>query len=109
VLDPGRGSASSGPSHGIIDLEQQLVRVSAKAPIAEEIRYGLNHWDGLTRFLEDGPIELDTNNAERGIHRLPDCALRCQGEVAIMKTASKLVVGMSLLAAACSKDTASTN
>src|ERR1700716_279810 len=48
-------------------LEQQLVRVSAKAPIAEEIRYGLNHWDGLTRFLEDGRIELDTNNVERGI------------------------------------------
>ena len=48
-------------------LEQQLVRVSAKAPIAEEIRYGLNHWNGLTRFLEDGRIELDTNNVERGI------------------------------------------
>jgi transposase len=48
-------------------LEQQLVRVSAKAPIAEEIRYGLNHWDGLIRFLEDGRLELDTNNVERGI------------------------------------------
>jgi hypothetical protein len=48
-------------------LEQQLARVSAKAPIAEEIRYGLNHWDGLTRFLDDGRIELDTNCVERGI------------------------------------------
>jgi transposase len=48
-------------------LEQQLMRVSAKASIAEEIRYGLNHWDGLIRFLEDGRIELDTNNVERGI------------------------------------------
>ena len=48
-------------------LEQQLARVSAKAPIAEEIRYGLNHWDGLTRFLDDGRIELDTNIVERGI------------------------------------------
>ena len=38
-----------------------------KAPIAEEIRYGLNHWDGLTRFLDDGRIELDTNIVERGI------------------------------------------
>jgi hypothetical protein len=34
---------------------------------AEEIRYGLNHWDGLTRFLDDGRIELDTNIVERGI------------------------------------------
>jgi transposase len=48
-------------------LEQQLGRVSAKASIAEEIRYGLNHWDGLTRFLDDGRIELDTNIVERGI------------------------------------------
>ncbi len=48
-------------------FEQQLARVSAKASIAEEIRYGLNHWDGLTRFLDDGRIELDTNIVERGI------------------------------------------
>ena len=48
-------------------FEHQLARVSAKAPIAEEIRYGLNHWDGLSRFLEDGRIELDTNIVERGI------------------------------------------
>lgn len=48
-------------------FERQLARVSAKASIAEEIRYGLNHWDGLTRFLDDGRIELDTNIVERGI------------------------------------------
>jgi transposase len=48
-------------------LEHQLTRVSAKATIADEIRYGLNHWDGLTRFLDDGRIELDTNIVERGI------------------------------------------
>jgi transposase len=48
-------------------LEHQLVQVSAKAPIAEAIRYGLHHWDGLTRFVDDGRIELDTNIVERGI------------------------------------------
>ena len=48
-------------------FEHQLTRVSAKAKIADEIRYGLNHWDGLTRFLDDGRIELDTNIVERGI------------------------------------------
>ena len=47
-------------------LEEQLARVSAKSVIAEAIRYGLNHWDGLVRFLEDGRIELDTNIVERG-------------------------------------------
>jgi transposase len=48
-------------------LEQQLARVSAKSVIADAIRYGLSHWDGLTRFLDDGRIELDTNAVERGI------------------------------------------
>ena len=48
-------------------FEQQLARVSAKSVIAEAIRYGLNHWDGLTRFLDDGRIELDNNNVERSI------------------------------------------
>ena len=48
-------------------LDEQLARVSAKSVIAEAIRYGLNHWDGLTRFLEDGRIELDTNIVERGM------------------------------------------
>jgi hypothetical protein len=48
-------------------FEQQLARVSGKSLIAEAIRYGLNHWDGLTRFLDDGRIELDTNIVERSI------------------------------------------
>ena len=48
-------------------LERQLARISIKATIAEDLRYGLNHWDGLTRFLDDGRIELDTNIVERGI------------------------------------------
>jgi transposase len=48
-------------------LEQQLARVSAKATIAEDIRYALNHWDGLTRFLDDGRIELDSNIVERSM------------------------------------------
>jgi len=51
-------------------FEQQLTRVSAKATIAEHIRYALNHWDGLTRFLDDGRIELDTNIVERSIRPL---------------------------------------
>src|SRR5258705_408363 len=48
-------------------LEHQLTRVSGKALIAEAIRYALHHWEGLTLFLDDGRIELDTNIVERGI------------------------------------------
>jgi transposase len=48
-------------------FEQQLARVSGKSLVAEAIRYALNHWDGLTRFFDDGRIELDTNAVERSI------------------------------------------
>jgi transposase len=48
-------------------FEQQLACVSTKSVIAEAIRYALHHWDGLSRFLDDGRIELDTNIVERSI------------------------------------------
>ena len=48
-------------------LEHQLARVSGKSGIADELHYGLNHWEGLVRFLDDGRIELDTNIVERAI------------------------------------------
>jgi hypothetical protein len=51
-------------------LELQLSQVSGKAPTAEAIRYVLHHLDGLTRFLDDGRIELDTNAVECGIRPL---------------------------------------
>lgn len=51
-------------------FEQQFTRVSGKAAIAEHIRYALNHWDGLTRFLENGRVELDTNIVERSVQLL---------------------------------------
>ena len=48
-------------------LEQQLTRVSGKSNTAKAIRYGLRHWEGLVRFLDDGRIELDTNIVERSM------------------------------------------
>jgi transposase len=48
-------------------LDRELGRVSRKSPIAEAIRYGLNHWEGLTRFLDDGRIDLDSNIVERSM------------------------------------------
>jgi hypothetical protein len=48
-------------------LQDQLTRASAKSAIAMAIRYGLNHWDGLERFLQDGRIEIDTNTVERSM------------------------------------------
>jgi transposase len=35
--------------------------------LAQAIRYALNHWKGLIRFLDDGRFELDTNIVERAM------------------------------------------
>ena len=36
--------------------------------LAEAIRYALSRWEGLTRFLDDGRVEIDSNTVERSIH-----------------------------------------
>ena len=48
-------------------FEHQLTRLAGGSDTARIIRYGLRHWDGLTRFLDDGRIELDTNIVERSM------------------------------------------
>ncbi|MDF2369072.1 IS66 family transposase [Sneathiella sp.] len=48
-------------------LEAQLPRISRSGKLAEAIRYALIRWNGLSRFLEDGCVELDTNPVERAI------------------------------------------
>jgi transposase len=59
-------------SRGIIDdlhqyLEARNRQVSAKAKLGEAIRYALTRWDGLSRFLDDGRVDLDSNTVERCI------------------------------------------
>src|SRR5277367_1577173 len=48
-------------------LEAKLAAVSGKSTIAEAIRYALSRWKGLTRYLDDGRIEIDNNVVERGM------------------------------------------
>ncbi|WP_425436722.1 IS66 family transposase [Paenibacillus donghaensis] len=48
-------------------LRQQKGKTLPKSKLGEAIGYCLNQWDKLTRFLEDGRIELDNNRAERSI------------------------------------------
>lgn len=51
-------------------LDARLRQLSAKSKLAEAIRYAMTRWDGLTRFLEDGRVELDSNTVERSIRPL---------------------------------------
>jgi transposase len=48
-------------------LKAQLERVSQKGKLAEAIRYALARWDGLSLFLDDGRVEMDSNIVERAI------------------------------------------
>jgi hypothetical protein len=48
-------------------FEAQITKLPSRGPTAEAIRYALNHWAGLERFLEDGRIDLDTNSVERAM------------------------------------------
>jgi transposase len=48
-------------------LTELLSRLSGRSTLTQAIRYALNHWDGLNRFLDDGRFELDTNIVERAM------------------------------------------
>jgi transposase len=48
-------------------LRTKLGLISQKTKLAEAIRYALSRWEGLTRFLHDGRIEIDSNVVERSI------------------------------------------
>ena len=51
-------------------LETCLTRISRKADLADAIRYSLTLWTALTRFAEDGRLEMTNNAAERAIRPL---------------------------------------
>jgi hypothetical protein len=44
-----------------------LLRVSTKSELAKAARYSLARWKALTRYVNDGSIEIDNNAAERAL------------------------------------------
>jgi transposase len=44
--------------------------LSVKSPLAGAIQYTLARWTALTRYIDDGRIEIDNNAAERAIRAL---------------------------------------
>ena len=51
-------------------LEKTLAQLAGGATIAQALRYGLNHWNGLVRFLDDGRIEIELQH--RRTQHAPD-------------------------------------
>lgn len=48
-------------------LQDALPRLSAKSETSKAIRYMLDRWQALTRFVDDGRIEIDNNIAEQAL------------------------------------------
>ena len=48
-------------------LREKLALISQKSKLAEAIRYALSRWNGLTLFVDDGRVEIDSNVVERAI------------------------------------------
>jgi len=48
-------------------FEETLSKLSRKSDTTAAIRYALSRWEALTRFVDDGRIEIDNNAAERSL------------------------------------------
>jgi transposase len=46
----------------LLELQPEVL---AKSPAGAAVRYALNQWEALTRFLEDGELEIDNGATER--------------------------------------------
>lgn len=48
-------------------MDKTLRSLSTKSATAEAIRYALSRWRALTRYVDDGLLEIDNNAAERAL------------------------------------------
>jgi transposase len=48
-------------------MDKTLRSLSTKSETAGAIRYALSHWRALTRYVDDGLLEIDNNAAERAL------------------------------------------
>ena len=68
--------ARAGPL--LAELQRWLVdlrgKVSAKSELATAINYALKRWVALTRYCDDGTLEIDTDAIDKGVRRFPPSA-----------------------------------
>lgn len=67
-----RCSVRQGRARPLLDelrqwMEKMLRSLSTKSETAGAIRYALSHWRALTRYVDDGHLEIDNNAAERAL------------------------------------------
>ena len=53
--------------HLFLWLGTTLAKLSRKSDTAGAIRYALSRWPALTRYADDGQLEIDNNTAERAL------------------------------------------
>jgi transposase len=51
-------------------LDASLATISGRSELAKAIRYARSRWTALTRYLDDGTLEISNNAAERAIRPL---------------------------------------
>jgi transposase len=70
-----RARIRQGSARPVIDdlaafFDATLSRISGKSELAGAIRYARSRWSALTRYLDDGRLEISNNAAERAIRPL---------------------------------------
>ncbi|MGA2606090.1 MAG: transposase [Terriglobia bacterium] len=68
----GRRALRQAKSVPILDdikvyLGREQPKVLPKSPEGQAIGYALSNWEALTRYAEDGDLEIDNNGAERSL------------------------------------------
>lgn len=48
-------------------LQATLAKLSKKSSVSSAINYSLGRWTALTRYVDDGRLEIDNNAAERAL------------------------------------------
>lgn len=48
-------------------VNDRLTEIMTSSLMAEPLKYTLSHWEGLTVFLDDGRVEIDSNPVERSM------------------------------------------
>ena len=51
-------------------LDATMAKISGKSSLAGAIRYAVSRWTALTRYIDDGRLEMSNNAAERAIRPL---------------------------------------